>query len=320
MTNAVAHTAQHSAPAFRHAALLYRGPDEFLAGTVPFILEAVGDGVPTLVVVSAAKIDLLRRELGRQAERVAFADMHEVGVNPARLIPLWQDFVDHESQRCGRVTGIGEPVWPERSDDELIECQRHEALLNLAFAGGAPLSLLCPYDTQTLAAAVLDEARCSHAVVIDERGEQVSERSRSLEEIAVPCAAPLSEPTARVRDLGFDIDSLALMRVMVSGLAADAGLSKQRTADLVLAINELATNSIRHGGGRGRLRAWLEDDRVVCEVHDQGRLDEPLVGRRRPGSDETGGHGLWLVNQLCELVQVRAFAHGNVVRVHLLRR
>ena len=42
-----------------------------------------------------------------------------------------------------------------------------------------------------------------------------------------------------------------------------------------------------------------------------------MAGRLRPVLDEPGGRGLWLANQLCDLVQVRTFENGNVVRIHM---
>jgi MEDS: MEthanogen/methylotroph, DcmR Sensory domain len=44
------------------------------------------------------------------------------------------------------LRGIGEPLFATRSADELVECQRHEALLNLAFQDAPGFWLLCPYD------------------------------------------------------------------------------------------------------------------------------------------------------------------------------
>ena len=95
------------------------------------------------------------------------------------------------------------------------------------------------------------------------------------------------------------------------------GLGAERTADLVLAVDEIVTNSVRHGGGAGTLRAWIDGDAVVCEVNDDGYLQDPLVGRRRPTPDAMGGRGLWLANQLCDLVQVRNGVEGCVVRVRV---
>jgi anti-sigma regulatory factor (Ser/Thr protein kinase) len=101
---------------------------------------------------------------------------------------------------------------------------------------------------------------------------------------------------------------------------AAAGLDPARTADLVLAVDEVATNSLRHGGGRGTLRIWRDGESVVCEVRDAGRIEDPMVGRERPALDRDGGRGLWMVNQLCDLVQLRTFPTGAVVRLHLYLR
>ena len=103
----------------------------------------------------------------------------------------------------------------------------------------------------------------------------------------------------------------------MAGHAAAAGLGPDRTADLVLAVDEIASNSLRHGGGRGTLRIWREDGALVCEVRDAGRIEDPLAGRQRPALDRDGGRGLWRVNQLCDLVQLRSFLDGAAVRVHV---
>ena len=120
---------------------------------------------PTLVVVDAAKVAALRAELGADADRVHFADMAEVGRNPARIIPRWRGFVDEHLRPDRPVRGIGEPIWAGRSPAELVECQAHETLLNYAFADSPAWSLLCPYDTAALPPAVVDEARRSHPFV-----------------------------------------------------------------------------------------------------------------------------------------------------------
>jgi len=71
------------------------------------------------------------------------------------------------------------------------------------------------------------------------------------------------------------------------------------------------------GGGGGTLRVWREPDAVVCEVRDRGFIRDPLVGRMAPPIEQYGGRGLWIVNQLCDLVQIRSAPSGTVVRVHM---
>jgi MEDS: MEthanogen/methylotroph, DcmR Sensory domain len=149
------------APAFRHEAFFYAEESELLAGLTSFVRDGVAAGEPTLAVSSAPKIERLKERLGADAGAVRFANMDEVGLNPARIIPAWRDFVSEHGNGT-RLRGIGEPISADRNPPELVECHRHEALLNLAFADGPDFWLLCPYDTAALAPAALDGARRNH--------------------------------------------------------------------------------------------------------------------------------------------------------------
>lgn len=305
---------------FRHEALLYDGEREFLAGTTSFIRQGLAAGEPALVVVSGPKIDLMREALGGDAGGVRFADMAEVGANPARIIPAWYDFLIEQAAGGRPCRGIGEPIWRERSPAELVECQRHESLINVAFAGGPSWRLLCPYDVGALDPSVIEEARRSHPLLMSGAGETGSASYRGIEASGAAFVTPLPDPSGAPAVARFDGSSLEAVRTFVSRAAADTGLGRARTTDLVQAVNEVATNSIRHGGGGGTLRVWREAETLVCEIADEGPQDglarQPLAGRTRPGSEEAGGRGLWLANQLCDLVQVRTFPAGTVVRLH----
>ena len=309
----------HRDKAFVHEAFFYRDADEFVRGMVQFIRDGLEAGEPVFVVLNAEKIERLRETLGENADRVLFADMAEVGANPARIIAAWCQFVDEHGADGQPIRGIGEPIWAGRSEAALAECHRHESLLNLAFANTPAFRLLCPYDVSALDPSVVEEAARTHPFVSDVESFRESGSYRGIEAISAPFADPLSEPPGSAEELPFDGDSLAAVRELVTERAVEAGLSHAHADILVLAVNELATNSLRHGGGSGVLRVWEDGDFVICQVEDSGRIDEPMVGRLQPVLDETGGRGLWLANQLCDLVQVRTFEDGNVVRIHMAR-
>ncbi len=107
------------------------------------------------------------------------------------------------------------------------------------------------------------------------------------------------------------------VRRRVTSAAKRAGLDPRGVTDVVTAASELAANSVVHGGGTGTLRLWCEGDRLLVEVEDRGSIDEPLVGRLRPRMLQEGGRGLWLANQLCDLVQIRSGENGTKVRLHV---
>jgi anti-sigma regulatory factor (Ser/Thr protein kinase) len=140
---------------------------------------------------------------------------------------------------------------------------------------------------------------------------------------ARPLTSSLEAPTSRVSEVGFDRDRLGELRALVAAESAGAGMSPARVDDFVIAVNEVATNSVMHGGGRGIARIWCEVDDMVCEIRDAGVITDPLVDRTRPDRDPLDARGLWTVNGLCDLVQLRSSpGEGSVVRLlmHLQTR
>jgi anti-sigma regulatory factor (Ser/Thr protein kinase) len=306
--------ADAAADPFRHVALLYEGDEGFLRAATGFVQEGLDLGEPVLVAVPGARLGPLRDAFaGVDTARLRLAPMEEMGRNPARIIPEWQDFVSAHRGRPAR--GIGEPIWRGRSPDELVECERHESLLNLAFADAAGFTLLCPYDTGALDASTIDGARRNHPHV--GRHGALGASHAYAEDIPDALDTPLSAAPAAAATLTFDADSVTGARHEMLEAATRAGLAGQRLDDIAIAVSEALTNSIRHGGGRGTLSFWSEGPRFVCQVHDHGHITDPLAGRVRPLSGSPGGRGLWLMNQLCDLVQVRSFASGQVVRLHI---
>jgi anti-sigma regulatory factor (Ser/Thr protein kinase) len=300
---------------FRHEALLYGDQASFLEGTIPFLRDGVAAGEPILVVETIDKIELLRAELGRDADHVPFADMAEVGANPGRIIPVWREFADRHPGE--RLRGIGEPIWKGRLGAVLIECQRHESLLNVAFDSGVEMRLLCPYDCKALDPEVIAEARRSHPFVVEGSRVDQSADYRNHGRAATLPDAPLPEPPIGCREVVIEPGTLGLLRTLVTAAATGAGLDQARIRDVVVAANEVATNSLRHGGGKGLLRAWRDNGALIVEIRDDGCFDRPLVDRQRPTADAAASRGLWLANQLCDLVQIRSNSHGTLVRLHM---
>jgi anti-sigma regulatory factor (Ser/Thr protein kinase) len=297
---------------FRHEAFFYAGEEEFLAGTVPYLEEGISAGETVLVVLPEPRLRLIREALGSAVESVEFWHMDDLGRNPARLISAWQDFLRTCDPEKG-VRGLGEPISAGRSAAELEECELHELLFNLAFAKERSLTVMCPYDTSRLDDEVLAGAERSHPVCARPQGKSVSS-SFSLEDLLERALPPPGRPAVT---LPFGRSDLAMVRHLVAQCARSAGLSTRRNEDFVLSVCEVATNSIRFGGGKGTLDLWDEDGELVCAVRDGGRIEDPLVGRMRPSPDQPCGRGLWIANQLCDLVQIRSGDGGTEVRLRM---
>jgi len=210
---------------------------------------------------------------------------------------------------------VGEPIWVGRTPAETGEATRHEALINLAFAD-RPASILCPYDT-LLPDDVLAQAHRTHPVVRRPDALLPNPAYADPVEVCRDCDTPLPEPRDAVV-VTFGEGELATTRETAERWAQSAGLPAIRCADWVLAVSEATSNSVRHGGGHGTLRMWRAATELVAEVRDRGRLTDPLTGRRRPDPyAPTGGRGVWIMHQLCDLVEIRAQEDGLVLRLHM---
>ena len=301
---------------FRHIGFFYRTAKEYATTVAAFLGEGVAAGEPAFAAVPAGQLSLVADALGADARRVEFADMTEMGRNPAWIIPRVRAFVDlHAGQR---VRYVGEPIWASRSPAELREATRHEALINLAFAG-VDAEILCPYDAARLGQAVISDARRTHPLLLSDGGAGTSAEYAGPFGLPPSCGAPLpARPdTAMIHTYRND---LSQVRALVLTSAREAGLPDDRAGDLVLAVSEVAANTLRHTPSAGTLVIWHDPHEIVCEIHDDGVNTDPLAGRRRPAPDALGGHGLWLVHQVCDLVELRSDNTGTTVRMHMAIR
>jgi anti-sigma regulatory factor (Ser/Thr protein kinase) len=109
------------------------------------------------------------------------------------------------------------------------------------------------------------------------------------------------------------------VRAAVSAHAVHLGAQPERVRYLVIIASELASNAVRHGGGRGRLRLWTADGALRCEVSDQGPgiADPAGAGRRQPPPLASSGRGLWVVRQLSDSVTIECDTRGTRVTADL---
>jgi anti-sigma regulatory factor (Ser/Thr protein kinase) len=298
-----------------HTALFYSDVEQYLDGLRTFVADAVETGSPVVIAVPPRGLHRLEAHLDGDLAGVQLADMGELGANPARIIPAIRAAMDAHAGHT--LYFAEEPVWAERSPEEIGEAMRHEALINTAFAS-ARVHILCSYDVSAVEAPILADAERTHRWVAAGDGRRASSAYRPGKP-PDSCEPPLSTPPADAASLRFELADLARVRALVSEQAARASLTVGQCGEAVLAANEIVTNSIRHGGGAGVLHSWHEPGKLTCQVSDAGRIRDPLVGRVRPEDGASGGRGLWLVNQLCDLVQIRTGASGTTVRIHTKR-
>jgi anti-sigma regulatory factor (Ser/Thr protein kinase) len=298
-----------------HAALFHRDAAEFETQACRFVQDAAGAGDAALVTGPASSLDRLRARLDGLGDLVTWADMADMGANPGRLIDALAQFAHQHSGRA--IWCVQQAAWPSRPAEELWEVLRHEALLNSALSG-APLRMLCPYDT-SLPAELISGVEATHPVIAPGGRWQASPRFGEAVRGVVPavCEQPLPPPPDDAWVVSYT-DDLRALRTLVSLRGRAAGLPPHRASDLLISVGELAANTLSHAGGRGTLTTWTTGTEIICEVSDGGRITDPLAGQLRPEpTANNGGRGLWIVHQLCDLVQVRTGPPGTTTRVHM---
>jgi len=299
---------------YRHEAFLWHDAADFAASMVPFLSEGLDADEPTMVAVLPEHAEWLKDGLGRRSDEIEFVDMRELGRNPARIIPAWQRFLDDQSGPGRPVRGIGEPIWPGRRPEELLECQLHEALLNVAVDPELPFWLICPYDAEQLSPSVVEEAFRSHPVIVEAGSYQGSGRYAGRAHVDSMFAAELTDVEGSARAAHFTETDVSRLRRYLHLEFYVSGLPDDKADDLADVVHRLAVSSLRRGSSGGTVRVWNQPDAVVAEVVDDTRVDDPLLGRRVPLEEDHDA--LWLANQICDLVQLRSTDTGTAVRVH----
>jgi anti-sigma regulatory factor (Ser/Thr protein kinase) len=195
-----------------------------------------------------------------------------------------------------------------------------DAALNVALAE-VPATVVCLYPQLPLHLEVSLGARRNHPLVLADGALRHNPEHREPREVLAGrgAAAPtvLGPPDRRVP---FDTWQLVDVRQIVADAARAAGCDRDRVEDLVLAVNEVATNAVEHGSGDAHLALWTGPGtrELLCEVHDGGRLADPLPGLRAPHSADPRGRGLWIARQLCDLLHVWSDDTGTHVRIRAL--
>ncbi|GAA0802720.1 anti-sigma factor RsbA family regulatory protein [Spirilliplanes yamanashiensis] len=295
-----------------HFAFPYDSDEQYVTTLVAHVGAALGRGDGVVVATSPRRVGLLREALGDAAADVLFLPDHEWYTAPGRTIAGWVRVLAASAARGHTFTRlVGEVRFGE--PDAHRRWIRYESAVNAALAGAAA-DLLCPYDTRTLPPDVLTSSYRTHPCLHDgtpRPSPRYTPPQALLREIPEPPIAAPGPPTVR---LPVDATVAGLRETLRTRAQREGWLGEQRLEELVLALSEITTNGVRHGGGLRGLSVWVTDRSVVCEVTDGGGAPlDPLAGYLPPRRGAIGGMGLWLVRQVCDAVEI--VAAGGVTRV-----
>ncbi|MFI6502771.1 ATP-binding protein [Nonomuraea typhae] len=111
----------------------------------------------------------------------------------------------------------------------------------------------------------------------------------------------------------FTLAGLPGVRHFAEVVARRAGLPDDEVGDLVLAVNEVATNAVTHGSPAARVRSWTESGDLVIEIRDHGVWAGQAFGQHPPARHATSGMGLWVARLLAGQVDFRLGEEGSTV-------
>ncbi|HEX2315723.1 MAG TPA: sensor histidine kinase [Thermomonospora sp.] len=317
MTRATTTSTRTGRDVLVHQALVYGSDEEMAGSAVPFLREGVRAGDAVVAITSPRTAGALRDGLGAAADPVEFLDSGAWFAAPVQTLAAYHEHASRDWWPRGRLRLLAEPVWTGRSALEIREWKRHEAVLNVVFAG-TPSVLCCAYDRREVPADVVEAAFRTHPEHLSGGVVEASPAYVDPADFYAECnAAPLAPaPETGVAEHRFTGGGLAALRDFVTAEAARRGLPQDRILPLVMAVNEVATNIVRHGGGSGVLRVWAGGEGLVCDLTDPDRaLVDRFLGHRPPRPLQQGA-GMWAVRRLCHIVEIRSGAHGTVIRLH----
>jgi anti-sigma regulatory factor (Ser/Thr protein kinase) len=302
-----------------HEAVAYSTPVDLAARLAPRIAAAADAGDPVLAVLAEDARGALHAVLGNTADAVRFLEPAAVHARPAFTVAMqWSRTHRWITEPGGRALVVGQRL------EALPGCGpnywgRLDVALDVATAE-LPVTVLCPFPAD----AAQDLVRATHPHVGAHPGTGYRPPHEAVLDFPPPPPPDLGRPAAH---RPFDLGTLAEVRGTVTAVATAAELDPEDAADLVLAVNELASNSIEHGPGAGVLRMWdgsadsAGSREVVAEIFDGGHMDVPFPGLTLPPPEGERGRGLWLASELCDVLQVWSEpGEGTTIRVSMDRR
>jgi hypothetical protein len=303
-------------PHFLHQGCIYGSDAEFLAMAVPFVLDGLHRDEPVLVATTAAKLELLQRELGPEAAEADYAEPEQLGLRPPqRATAIHRYWTRHQSDdHVGAVRVLAEPEWTERSGREVSAWHRMESALNIVLAETS-IWMICPYDTRTAGPDVVEDARRTHPECVVGHRTERSSQFVAPEDFARSRTERRQSPAeALFRHEG----DLTAVRRHVLRAAAKLLKSDEDAAGMFgIAVGEAIAYLAAQGIERAAVWVRPAAGRVVCTLHSRQQIGHvpAFVGYRQPGQAQEPGDGLWLTNQICEWLDVTSDPSGCTIEL-----
>lgn len=284
---------------YSHGLLLHDTDEELVEATRAFVDQGLASDGEVLVHGTRDRVTLMRDVLGSHP-RLEYGFDEELYLEPTRTLFTYQHkLADRPEQTEFWVTGTV-PLGLDAASR--AAWARYESAVDAALAP-YPFHALCTYDTRCRPEEVIAAALATHSVIGAVGTTQASPQyldpaaflADPLAQVPVP---PTSQPswTYTVEDL----NDLAWVRKGFSaGALSGSAVSSQSIDQFLVAVHEVASNGLFHGGPPVRITLWTDLASLTCLVEDSGPGDlDPMTGFRHPEDWEP--MGLWVARQLVD--------------------
>ncbi|MBA2472084.1 MAG: hypothetical protein DLM61_10365 [Pseudonocardiales bacterium] len=305
---------------FAHVAVLYASDEQLCDLLLPYLDEGLRRQENILAVISQAARRVLHDALGDAADRVQWGS---AGVSYDRLGQMFEGFTGYLAQqfRAGVPTRVIGEFDSNSSPDRVSQYLRYESMANEIYAPyGYPV--VCLWDQRRYPPDVLDHVRAVHPQLLDTSGPITNAEYHMpidylTRERSSPAAAPVDLDL--VVHLG-SADDLGVLRRRLRSWGATCGLAEPDTDDIVIAVDEIATNALEHGQPPACVRGWTTPDALFVQVDDQGRTCIPVTtGYHRPSTDARRGRGIWIARHLADVLTTHTGHTGTTVAMRFAR-
>jgi anti-sigma regulatory factor (Ser/Thr protein kinase) len=300
---------------YGHDALFYPNAEHLEQVAVPFLAEGLERGELAVLVGTEPTTTRLHDALGHH-KGVRVLDREPIYQQATLALDAFRTLVRDELAAGATRLRILADVDFGTDPDAWAEWTRFEALCNVGLSE-YPVWGVCAYDTSALQPEVLIAGGLTHPHLVahDERRENplYEDPTEVLRrhERHLPDPVESTPPQITLHPL----DRIGALRGTVRDHLSH--LPKQAVDELVLAVNEVASNAIRHGRPPVTVKVWTPPDRIVTTVTDCGAgVDNPVAGYLPAHEDlSKGGMGLWLARQLCDRVDLSRSGGEFTVRL-----
>jgi anti-sigma regulatory factor (Ser/Thr protein kinase) len=300
-----------------HAAGYHRSDADLLAQLVALAVAGFERGEPVALALRPRTERALHTQLGGTAGLIQLSHPDGPDGTSGQTLATRRALELREltSSTGGPVTVLAEHTASLDGADGSFWTEL-DAALNVALAD-LPVRMTCFYPELPLHLEILDGARHNHPLLLVDGRLVNNPQHRCPRDVLTmrpaPAPALLGPPDLRIT---FSAWQLHEVRTAVEEALRAAGYGRSRAEDLVLAVNEVATNAVEHGASEAELAIWTSSGSgVVCEIHDRGVLADPLPGLQAPHPSDPRGRGVWIARQLCDTLHVWADRWGTHVRM-----